>query len=71
MSFARMTRKRSLGQPGAVWRQESVTGSVFSGSIEIEGGEVIPTIRGTAYVNAEATLILDDRDPLCWGMSSS
>jgi len=57
--------------PGAVWRQESVTGSVFSGSIEIEGGEVIPTIRGTAYVNAEATLILDDRDPLCWGMSSS
>ncbi|MGH8263086.1 MAG: proline racemase family protein [Steroidobacteraceae bacterium] len=58
-------------RPGAVWRQESVTGSVFSGSIEIEGGEVIPTIRGTAYVNAEATLILDARDPLCWGMSSS
>ena len=57
--------------PGAVWRQESVTGSVFSGSIEIEGGQVIPTIRGSAYVNAEATLILDARDPLCWGMPSS
>jgi 4-hydroxyproline epimerase len=58
-------------RPGATWRQESVTGSVFSGSIEIDADRIIPTIRGTAYVNAEATLILDDRDPLCWGMSSS
>ena len=58
-------------RPGAVWLQESVTGSVFSGSIEIEGDQIIPTIRGTAYVNAESTLILDDRDPLCWGVSSS
>lgn len=58
-------------RPGATWRQESVTGSVFGGSVEIVGGEVIPTIRGSAHVNAEATQILDDRDPLCWGMSSS
>jgi 4-hydroxyproline epimerase len=58
-------------QPGAIWRQESVTGSVFSGSVEIDGGHVIPTVRGSAFVNAEATLILDDRDPLCWGMPSS
>jgi 4-hydroxyproline epimerase len=58
-------------RPGAAWRQESVTGSVFSGSVEIEDGRIIPTIRGSAFVNAEATQILDDRDPLCWGMPSS
>jgi len=58
-------------KPGAIWRQESVTGSLFSGSVELSGGEVIPTIRGRAHVNAEVTQILDDRDPLCWGMPSS
>ena len=58
-------------RPGAVWRQESITGSVFSGHVDLEGGRVIPTIRGSAFVNAEATLILDDADPLCWGMPAS
>jgi 4-hydroxyproline epimerase len=58
-------------QPGALWRQESVTGSVFRGSVEIDAGRIIPTIRGSAFVNAEVTQILDDRDPLCWGMPSS
>ncbi len=58
-------------KPGATWRQESVTGSVFDGSVEIIDGQIIPTIRGSAHVNAEGTQILDDRDPLCWGMPSS
>jgi 4-hydroxyproline epimerase len=58
-------------KPGIVWRQESVTGSIFSGSVEVDGGEIIPTIRGSAFVNAEAAQILDDRDPLCWGLPSS
>jgi 4-hydroxyproline epimerase len=58
-------------RPGAVWRQESVTGSVFSGSVEMDAGRIIPTIRGSAFVNAETTQILDDRDPLCWGSPSS
>lgn len=53
-------------KPGAVWRQESVTGSVFEGSVEPTGepGVVIPTVTGTAYITAEATLIADDDDPL-------
>lgn len=53
---------------GEVWRQESIVGSVFEGSVAIVDGAIIPTIRGAAYVNAEATLILDDRDPFCWGI---
>jgi 4-hydroxyproline epimerase len=55
--------------PGAVWRQESVTGSVFEGSYEPGAdGRIRPRITGRAYVTAEATLLLDDDDPLCWGL---
>jgi 4-hydroxyproline epimerase len=31
-------------------------------------GKVAPVITGTAFVNAEATQLLDDRDPFCWGI---
>ncbi|HEX5447529.1 MAG TPA: proline racemase family protein [Pirellulales bacterium] len=55
-------------KPGQVWRQESIVGSVFEGSVRIENGQMIPRISGTAYVNAETTLLLDPRDPFCMGM---
>lgn len=55
-----------------IWRQESIVGSVFEGSIKIpdgnKDGKVYPFIKGSAFVNAEATLILDERDPFCWGI---
>jgi len=54
--------------PGDVWRQESIIGSVFEGSVEVVDGVVYPSITGTAFVNAEAHLILDDRDPFCMGI---
>jgi 4-hydroxyproline epimerase len=54
--------------PGEVWRQESIVGSVFEGSIEVVDGQVFPTIKGSAYVNADATLILDPQDPFCMGI---
>jgi 4-hydroxyproline epimerase len=53
---------------GQVWRQESIVGSVFEGSISLMDGQLYPTIKGAAFVNAEATLILDERDPFCWGI---
>lgn len=53
---------------GQVWRQESIVGSVFEGSVRILNKQIIPTIKGSAFVNAETTLILDHRDPLCWGI---
>jgi 4-hydroxyproline epimerase len=53
---------------GEVWRQESIVGSVFEGSVQVVNGELIPSIKGSAYVNAEATLILDPDDPFCWGI---
>ncbi len=54
--------------PGKIWRQESIVGSVFEGHVDIVGDSIVPTIRGRAYINAEATLILDERDPFCWGI---
>ena len=50
-------------QPGQVWRQESITGSVFEGSIELANGRLLPTITGEAWITADSTLILDSRDP--------
>ena len=53
---------------GQVWRQESVVGSVFEATARLEAGRVRPTIRGRAFVTAEATLLLDPEDPFCWGI---
>lgn len=55
---------------GEVWKQESIVGSIFEGHVNIVNGRIIPTIRGTAHVDAEADLILDNRDPFCWGIRS-
>lgn len=56
---------------GQIWRQESIIGSVFSGSVAQVGDSVIPTITGRAWVNAEATLLLDDSDPFRDGIRSA
>jgi 4-hydroxyproline epimerase len=56
-------------RPGEVWRNESITGSVFEGSIEIQNDEVIPTVRGQAWVTADSRLVLDPSDPCCWGIA--
>ena len=59
---------------GERWTQESILGSKFSGHFEWHDeakGIIRPTIFGTAYVCAEATLILDERDPFCWGVSAT
>jgi 4-hydroxyproline epimerase len=50
-------------RPGEVWRQESILGSVFEGSINIVDDMVRPRIGGTAYVTAESTLLIDPQDP--------
>jgi 4-hydroxyproline epimerase len=52
-----------------VWRQEGIVGSVFEGSLKLDGvGRVIPRITGSAFVNAEATLLIDPDDPLAMGI---
>jgi 4-hydroxyproline epimerase len=53
---------------GQVWRQEGILGSVFEGSVRLDGGRVTPRITGSAYVCAEATLLLDPNDPFQMGI---
>ncbi len=56
-------------KPGQVWRQESITGSTFDGSVILGAdGKLYPQITGSAFVNAEADLVLDQRDPFCYGI---
>jgi len=56
---------------GHAWVQESILGSTFTGRfkwVNREKGEVVPIITGTAFVNSEATLLLAENDPFCWGI---
>ena len=60
--------KLAEGEP---WVQESIVGSRFEASygwLDRAAGKVIPSIEGTAFVTAESTLLLDERDPFCWGI---
>ncbi|NRF67348.1 proline racemase family protein [Aquincola sp. S2] len=62
--------------PGALWRQQSVVGSVFEARYRWADADadpqadraVLPEITGRAHVNAEGQLLLDDADPFCWGI---
>ena len=56
-----------LGE-GQVWRQESIIGSLFEGSARLDHGRICPTIRGSAYVSAESSLIIDPADPFAMGI---
>lgn len=53
---------------GQIWKQESIVGSVFEGSITASGGQVYPSLKGTAFVNSEAELLPDPQDPFCMGI---
>jgi 4-hydroxyproline epimerase len=55
--------------PNQPWRQESVIGSVFEGRLIERDGILLPNITGSAFITADSSLILDPRDPFCWGIS--
>ncbi|GFE90106.1 proline racemase family protein [Steroidobacter agaridevorans] len=58
-------------QEAEEWTQESVLGSVFRARyrwIDRAKGTIAPTIMGTAHVTADAKLLLDPKDPFCWGI---
>jgi len=60
--------KLAEGEP---WVQESLIGSTFSASyrwLDRANGRIEPTICGQAYINAESTLLIDERDPYRWGI---
>jgi 4-hydroxyproline epimerase len=58
----------ALDQP---WRQESITGGRFEGWLTEENGELIPHIRGRAWVTARSELVFESDDPLRGGFSAA
>jgi 4-hydroxyproline epimerase len=53
---------------GQTWRQQSVVGSIFEGSVQLDGDRIIPTITGEAWVMSEGTILVDERDPFANGI---
>nr|XP_061797957.1 4-hydroxyproline 2-epimerase-like [Nerophis lumbriciformis] len=54
---------------GQRWRQESITGGRFTGWLEERGEQLIPVIRGRAWITGQTTLHFADDDPLRGGFS--
>jgi len=54
--------------PGEVWRQRSITGSVFEARYERVADGIVPTITGQAWVTAESMLVVDPGDPYAHGI---
>jgi len=61
--------------PGQLWRQESIIGSVFEASYQLPAspesqasGQILPSLRGMAFVNMEADILLNEEDPFVWGI---
>ena len=60
--------KLAEGEP---WVQESFIGTLFTGRyqwLDRAAGKIVPTINGNAFITSDATLLLDDQDPFCWGI---
>ena len=55
---------------GTRWRQESITGSLFTGWLTEREGRLIPHIEGRAFVTGETRLHFDPADPFRFGFSS-
>ena len=55
---------------GEIWRQQSITGSVFECSFRQgeDAQHIIPTICGQAFVTGEARLIINPKDPFSQGI---
>jgi 4-hydroxyproline epimerase len=67
--MACLVAEGKLGE-GGTWRQEGILGTVFEGRVRIEGGRVLPSITGSAYVTAESTLLFDPADPFRLGIGA-
>lgn len=54
---------------GEQWRQEGIVGGMFTGWLTAgANGELVPHIRGTAYITGDSTLRFDASDPFRFGI---
>ncbi len=55
-------------QLGQEWNHESIIGSTFSAKLVEKDGKILPCITGTAFVNGEADIIANPKDPFAYGI---
>ncbi len=55
-------------KPGQTWRQESIVGSIFEGTIRVNNGYLLPSIKGSAFITSDANIIVDPLDPFRFGI---
>jgi proline racemase len=54
---------------GEEWRQEGIAGGMFTGWLtKGDNGELMPHVRGSAFISGDATLHFDPRDPFRFGI---
>jgi proline racemase len=70
---AKLATLHARGQlaAGEPWRQESITGSLFTAWYVEEDERLIPYILGRAFITGEATLRFDAADPFRAGFDSA
>jgi 4-hydroxyproline epimerase len=70
---ARMATLHARGQlpPGQRWRQESITGSLFTGWLEPDGDLLVPHISGRAWITGESVLRFAGDDPFRAGFTAA
>ena len=56
--------------PGAIWRQAGILNTVFQASYTPTDGGVLPRIVGRAWITGAGRLLLEDSDPLAWGVGA-
>ena len=57
-------------KPGDVWIQESITGSLYEGYVEVRDGKIFPFIKSRAHVVSHGKQVFNNTDPFCWGIPS-
>jgi 4-hydroxyproline epimerase len=69
---AKMAALHARGQLalGERYRQESITGSLFTGWLTEHAGHLIPHIQGRAFITGRTTLLFDPEDPFRGGFSA-
>jgi 4-hydroxyproline epimerase len=67
---AAMAVRHARGQLaiGTRWRQESITGTVFTGWLAQRGDDIVPFIQGHAWITGETVLRFAADDPFRWGI---
>lgn len=54
-------------KPGQLWRQQSIIGSIFEGSVRIDNGQIIPQISGESFVTMDSVVLNAKDDPFVHG----